>query len=711
MVGSPASGKSTWIEKSGLSRYTISPDNLRMLVSNPDYGTDGFIRISQAHDKEAWGILDTVLEDRMKRGEFTVIDATHTREKYLRRYKKLADQYRFRMYVKVMGRDLTLDDLKARNLSREVFKQVPEEVLELHHERMKILKIPSGVQEITQVSEMNEIVRYHPTDKPVYFIGDIHGTIDPLNRFLDQHFDTENAMFVFVGDYIDRGKENAEVLRRLFDLQKANNTIFLEGNHERWLWNWANGDLEKIRSREFLINTIKQLEGVIDKKEAREFYRKLRTFASFNVMGVNIFACHGGVSSFYPDYISTEQLINGVGKYEDLPALYKTLEENVFNNFFMVHGHRNVQEYPVKAAKNVFNLDGNVEMGGSLRVVRFNTDGTQDVFEYKNENYVPPVKLDEPEAGATDNVLAIHSLQQSKFVRMRECSEDKRIVSFNFTNQAFYKKMWDKTTIKARGLFVDMQTQQVVARSYNKFFNLNENEQTSESEIIKKVRFPVVAWEKENGFLGIVGYDPQNDEVLYCSKSTTNGEFAQMFKENLLKVTDEATIKSIVKQGKSLVFECVDMERDPHIIEYNNSFVCLLDVINNSFEYVKASDEERLEIAMKLGVVQKKKIRILNSIAELMQFHQEARESTNEGVVMEDANGYMWKIKADFYAKWKQLRSLKDRVFKQEFKITDAIFDPEAIAFLNWCKTKPEEEIKSKNIIELRNQFNNEKQM
>lgn len=77
----------------------------------------------------------------------------------------------------------------------------------------------------------------------VYVIGDIHGCIDKLGNLLAQ-IDEDTALspnvpsrVVFVGDYIDRGDNSADVLRFVADVTRAypDRLIALMGNHERML--------------------------------------------------------------------------------------------------------------------------------------------------------------------------------------------------------------------------------------------------------------------------------------------------------------------------------------------------------------------------------------------------------------------------------------------------------------------------------------------
>jgi len=70
-------------------------------------------------------------------------------------------------------------------------------------------------------------------DTPFYAIGDIHGCIDLLDDLLNRIGDKHPV--IFVGDYIDRGAQSAQVLRRVFDLETDETTRFtcLLGNHEK----------------------------------------------------------------------------------------------------------------------------------------------------------------------------------------------------------------------------------------------------------------------------------------------------------------------------------------------------------------------------------------------------------------------------------------------------------------------------------------------
>ena len=64
-------------------------------------------------------------------------------------------------------------------------------------------------------------------DRPICVIGDVHGCIRQLENLLPQI--PQDHHIVFVGDYVDRGENSADVMRLI--MQDGNATC-LKGNHE-----------------------------------------------------------------------------------------------------------------------------------------------------------------------------------------------------------------------------------------------------------------------------------------------------------------------------------------------------------------------------------------------------------------------------------------------------------------------------------------------
>lgn len=74
-------------------------------------------------------------------------------------------------------------------------------------------------------------------DRPVLFVGDIHGDLDTLRKVLAT-FPPGDYTYLFLGDYVDRGKQGTEVLTALLanKLLHPESFIMLRGNHECPEW-------------------------------------------------------------------------------------------------------------------------------------------------------------------------------------------------------------------------------------------------------------------------------------------------------------------------------------------------------------------------------------------------------------------------------------------------------------------------------------------
>lgn len=77
-------------------------------------------------------------------------------------------------------------------------------------------------------------------------VGDIHGQFDMLKELMGRVVPTDKDFFVFIGDYIDRGKKSREVVDYLINFKKEYKSVFLRGNHEDMLLDLLGLDGEAI---------------------------------------------------------------------------------------------------------------------------------------------------------------------------------------------------------------------------------------------------------------------------------------------------------------------------------------------------------------------------------------------------------------------------------------------------------------------------------
>lgn len=685
MRGAPASGKSQWIRDNNLEAYTLEADHFRMLLRSPSLGENGWY-ISQEDNGPAWELLLDCLEKRMSNGDFVVLDATHTTSKAVNAYKELLNKYKYTVYY--YEPDTSLEECLARNATRTDYKRVPEQVIHRMHKMIKTTTLPKFCRKINSIDEINNYFTVNLTNRyeRVRIIGDIHGCYTALQQAITPW--DEKTLYIFCGDYLERGIENKEMMYEMMRLSTLPNTIMLEGNHERHIANFAfNTNLD--HSKRFMKEVVAPIVKDMTKKdveslqrELRLFYKSLRQCYPFSFHGKKYLVSHAGLS-YVPNmtFISTSTFINGYGAYEtDIAKIYDTnYEQGMCQNFIKIHGHRGVPD-----GNYSYCLEGEVEFGGELKYI----DITKDSFtknEIKNDVYDKDYMRHEYQ-NMTQHVIFtqnedINILGNSKLVKVKKCSPN--LYSLNFTSRVFHKRLWNEITVQARGLFVDRMTGDVKLRSYNKFFNLNERPETELNNLANTLSFPVEIRTKENGYLAILGVI--NDELVFASKSTTEGMHVDLFKNLFPKLPTslQEEIKELLKRNCcSMMFEVISQE-DTHIIKYDQDHLYVLDMIQNTLDvngkHIDVSfSRERLA---ELDSILKKYDTQLISIVKTVQQVNTMDELTNiinkelnshhesEGFVLVDSNGFMTKFKGPYYNTWKHRRNRILEPYQQNGKI------------------------------------------
>lgn len=665
-----------------------------------DLQASGELAISQdsSNEKVVWDMLFRLLEHRMSRGEFTVIDATCSKTKDIQRYKELADSYRYRM-ICVDFTDVPLDVCLRQNKQRVKYKWVPNSAIENIYARFATQQIPSGVQ-VIKPDEFDTILE-KPIDlseyKKIVFIGDIHGCYDTLMQYPDFKNGLDpDVEYIFCGDYIDRGNQNAETMKFLQSIMYKPNVCFLEGNHERWLYCYGN-DLEA-KSMEFEKKTkLALIAGGYTQKMARMFYRKLRQMSHFTYNGFEVLACHGGIPNQQLNnlFVPTYKFIHGAGDYKDYVLVAEAWMGQTTGNKFLVFGHRNTESDPIQMADRVFNLEGKVEFGGTIRIVELTTKQYPAYGTTEDGGLIPygfnvaacwnPIELQDCQP-VDENLIteersvetvedAINYLRNNKFVQEKDLGNG--VSSFNFTREAFYSKNWNRQTVLARGLFIDTENKKIIARSYEKFFKINEVHETELGSLRERFKFPVSAYVKENGYLAIVSYDYRNDDLFVASKSTTGGDYAKWIKEQLIEQYNYEALKYYLKtmyesgMPESVVFERIDPVNDPHIIEESEAKLVMLDIICNKLAFEKLSYTSVVELAGLIGCPVKRKAAVFNDWESFREFYYEITAegyqyagNYTEGFVFEDASGFMTKCKTEYYNFWKAMRGVADSTLR-----------------------------------------------
>ncbi len=730
MRGAQGAGKSTFLSQHGLDGFVLSPDALRLQIGGVIMTPDGRITISSFHDKKVWEEVERLMAQKMARGEFLIVDATYQNVRDFKDPLKLAQRHGYKVWCLDFS-DVPPELAKARNLLRPPYKRVPEDVIDRAYERFAAGRVPDGItvlkpqafaeQALTSVMappmiDLNAYARVH-------HIGDLQGCYAPVaDYFRDGVKDDE--FYIFVGDFLDRGIQNGEVIRFVVDeLLPRDNVALIYGNHEYHIERFAHG-LAPV-SGEFEHKTLPQIEAAnFTRGEAHHLLAKLRDVLTYSYGPHKVMVTHAGVARVPDDFVvmPSMQFWKGTGTYDD-PVDVVFSRNMAGTGWLQVHGHRNSKKLPIHAAPQSFNLESEVEFGGTLSVMTLTREGAIETIGVPNKVFAAPKVSGAADSRCVIAPATLEALKSHEAVQEKRFASHPHIRSYNFTRAAFHKGTWDSVTLKARGLFVDDRGE-IVARAYDKFFNLEERPQTQMRNLQRTLVFPLTLYVKENGFLGLLGYDRQNDDLFFASKSTPESEFGGWFREILTKQVGQAGLAMLKQRlrdhGLALVFEVNDPVRDPHMIEYAAPHVVLLDAVKRTDHFERLDFDALTQLAAEIGVAGKQKGMVLADWeafaawqagvdAQGLDYRFEDRHL--EGFVIEDAAGFMFKIKLPFYAFWKQMRALKERIVAARQSGAEVrtgnilnLTGEAGQAFYAWALTQPDE-VLTLDIISVRKRY------
>lgn len=259
------------------------------------------------------------------------------------------------------------------------------------------------------------------------------------------------------------------------------------------------------------------------------------------------------------------------------------------------------------------------------------------------------------------------------------------ISAFNFTRKAFNKAEWNDLTTRARGMFINTRKNKIVCRGYDKFFQIDERADTQRRRLKKTLKFPVTAYLKENGFLGLISYNEETGGLRFATKARLDGVYVDMLKESFYFhcAYPERVLSSLKETDATLLVEVIEPRHDPHIIYYKECSIVLLDMVCNKPEFEKISYTSLVQAATWFGIPFKDCQAIYDTWAELeaditawedasFRLHGEPVE----GFVLEDADGFMFKVKTGYYKLWKWRRTMIGKVANGKYeKGTDPFGD------------------------------------
>lgn len=281
------------------------------------------------------------------------------------------------------------------------------------------------------------------------------------------------------------------------------------------------------------------------------------------------------------------------------------------------------------------------------------------------------------EATAGNGTNLLDAMASNELVRVKE-SGIPGVVACNFTRKAFYKGAWDAQTVRARGLFLDKSTGEVVARGYDKFFNVGQSGAPATirdlaTEAAREARdnehYNVTMRKKHNGFLAIVA--AVNGNLVVLSKSGVTAysrEAERILRAQIGDAGCERLRRILDNNNLSATFECIS-KRDPHMVYYTKDEMIFLDFIHNAPDYDPMPFDAAFTVIRTVDplmpVAESKTLAywwMWENAADLAgiitRMADRASHEHAEGYVISYGDGRMAKIKTEWYTRAKWLRPI-----------------------------------------------------
>ncbi|KAG2224613.1 hypothetical protein INT45_003753 [Circinella minor] len=197
--------------------------------------------------------------------------------------------------IRSIGRNLDIDECITRLLAIGGTNKVSK----LPFKNSEIVAICRAAQEVFM--SQPTLIELNP---PVKILGDIHGQYHDLIRLFNMGGFPPDSNYLFLGDYVDRGKQSLETILLLFcyKIKFPENFFLLRGNHE-----CAN---------------VTRVYGFYDECKRRTNVKIWKTFVDvFNALPIaalvagKIFCVHGGLS---PSMQSLDDVRN-IARPTDVP--------------------------------------------------------------------------------------------------------------------------------------------------------------------------------------------------------------------------------------------------------------------------------------------------------------------------------------------------------------------------------------------------------
>lgn len=622
MQGPICSGKSTWIQKNNLEKYSISIPQIKLLTSCDS-------------DTAIWEIIEKILEKRLANGEFTIINDENYSFKLINRYKELAEKYNYSVYVvrmPIVDSDVLLSRVHERNKTNKIIVSDEKVISSVNH--MFNQEIPNWVK-LLDCDEALDAIKYKivPFDKynGLLVIGGIHSNYQVLlhawNKLNVDKKLAENWLVAVTGDLFDYGCRPSETFNFLNNkINEWENFKIVLGDHDLNLYNYAFNT--PILAPHDDINLFKGTE--VTKKRLRIFLRKTYDCLFLQKDNTLISITHGGFID-YPDnfeLIPSTTFIKGFDKsikFDD--------EASQKEGLITIHGNKNYNHNDVITMNKGLsvNLEQNDYTRNNLSIFMLYPKLTFEVKSFKNTEFnitekdrIELLKKSINESFSIPEVVVDHA-KRAKYIPINNF-EDIYAIKYLF-NPILSK---DGTLIQ-QNLFINTTTNKVIARGHNvkfinnHFYNINDNG-------------PYFVFKNYPGFLGLLTFDTVNNRFIVLPGSN----FYSQEDYKIFTYSKNMILGMINQNNITYLSELLSDKTALFRVNFKKRYeqIHLLDIINNELTFDSVSSfsySELNKIVKDLDFPFKKLLGIIhnvNSNNELKFFKNPKFEVTDKNQIV-----------------------------------------------------------------------------
>lgn len=273
LVGPSNSGKTTFLqrlidEQTIVQSEVVSSDDCRILVSDIEYmdwrdrpklEADQLFHQYQQISKEAFAMMDALVEARCRLNKLTFIDATHLHPDDRKRYISMARKHHVPIITMIF--DVPQEMLLERDEQREHprGKRKLKQQFQTFKREKRFMK-KEGYK-ATYILDINDLatLEMKRSNNPIEIelqagidiIGDIHGCFDEMIALLERlgyklneaelYVHPNGRKFVSLGDVMSRGPRSLDTMLFFLRHIKAGLAYMIDSNHGWKIARWLDG--------------------------------------------------------------------------------------------------------------------------------------------------------------------------------------------------------------------------------------------------------------------------------------------------------------------------------------------------------------------------------------------------------------------------------------------------------------------------------------